>query len=112
MASKMFYLIPPTTKMQMEYKTYICYANDGGIASFYSDQWHLFEDYYESGFIATSSNPKVASVIGIYPYDDGTYVYGNWYDCYFATGQKGTAKITIKAADGSGKSCSFTVKVK
>lgn len=112
MATKVFYVIQPTTYMQMEYKTYYCYANDGGVASFYSNQWHLFEDFYESGFIATSSNPKVASVIGIYPYDDGTYIYGDWYDCYFATGKKGTAKITIKATDGSNKSISFTVKVR
>ena len=110
MATKNFLLIPPTTDMFMysNYKSVSCYRNGQGVAYFRSNQWHLFENFYECGFIATSSNPKVASVVGIY-----TDEYGDGYDyaCYFATGQKGTAKITLKATDGSNKSCSFTVRV-
>ena len=80
-----------------------------GYAQFYCDQWNVLWNDWNYAFTATSSNPKVAGVIEIYPLEDD-----GWYEVEFATGKYGTsgsAKITIKAADGSNKSCSFTVKV-
>ena len=72
---------------------------------------------YSYPFSVTSSNPEVVSVSdpysgeGIIEYagtSNGYYVYTiNFY----APRKTGSAKITIKATDGTNKSCSFTVKV-
>ena len=120
-ASKDFLLIPPSTKMEMiEGTKYTLSTGSGYVICFASNQWHSFRDEYESGFVVTSSNPKVAG-IGQWYYSDSLAVrpcdhyYSssmNCYDLYLVTGQKGTAKITIKATDGSNKSISFTVTVK
>lgn len=107
MTSKRFILMPTTTKMGVNMKSGYASPNDVYVNVMYSDQHNAFFMGYEYGFIATSSNPKVASVTRIYP--NGYY---NFFDVEFATGKRGTAKITIKATDGSNKSCSFTVKVK
>lgn len=105
-AVKSLVIIPPSTYLQPEYKSYIGTLGKEQSITFYSDQWHLFENLYECGFVATSSNPKVASVTGI------GAVGSDAYKLYFYAGKKGSAKITIKATDGSNKSCSFTVTVK
>ena len=105
-AVKSLVIIPPSTYLQPEHKSYIGTLGKEQSITFYSDQWHLFENLYECGFVATSSNPKVASVTGI------GAVGSDAYKLYFYAGKKGSAKITIKATDGSNKSCSFTVTVK
>ncbi|MCR5669993.1 MAG: S8 family serine peptidase [Butyrivibrio sp.] len=65
-----------------------------------------------TGFTVTSSNPKVLYANCYYDYD-----YGTWELVLFPrfNGKKynrGTAKITLKANDGSGKKATLTVKVK
>ena len=72
----------------------------------YCDQYNFMGDSYMRYFTATSSKPSVCSVYDIVP---GDY-YGEYY-VVVAGVSKGTAKITIKTADGTNKSCSFTVKV-
>lgn len=115
-------LIPPTTFMQSVKKTYD--LSPGEISSwspskdtfayFYCDQWPNLG----ATFTATSSNPAVVSL-----YEDSSYpsVYCYDYDYSAPMGlyrvrlaaiKPGTAKITVKAADGSNKSCTFTVIVK
>lgn len=109
-AEKEFLLIPPSTKLYAEYSKYISQVTPTDYYSyifFYSDQAHVFNSAYENGFVVTSSNPKVVSILGV-----GATDSDNWYTCDYVCGQRGTAKITIKATDGSNKSCSFTVKVK
>lgn len=108
-AEKEFLLIPPSTKLYAEYSKYSSQVTPTDYYSyifFYSDQAHVFNSAYENGFVVTSSNPKVVSVLGV-----GATDSDNWYTCEYVCGQRGTAKITIKATDGSNKSCSFTVKV-
>jgi len=107
-----YFAIPLTRKMHMDpgYKKVIASSDSYGYALFYCDQWNIMGDDWNYAFTATSSNPKAAGVVGIYPMND----YENWYVIEYATGKYGTSgstKITIKAADGSNKSCSFTVKV-
>ena len=113
-ASIEYRVIPPTTVMAMEngITSMTAYTGQVCVAYFYSDQWNIFQDdpdrSWNNAFTATSSNPNVASVISIEPYEWDE----NWYEVhYIASGKTGSAKITIKAADGSNKSCSFNVKV-
>ena len=103
-----YVLIPPTTYMKAEYSTYYGETTSLGYAYFRSNQWNALSNDNNFGFTATSSNPKVAGVAEIIAVGD------NRYAVKLATGKAGTrgsAKITIKATDGSGKSCSFTIKV-
>lgn len=84
-------------------------ANNNGdyYVKIYCDQWNPMGNANNIALTATSSNPSVVSVYAI------EYSSGNYYKVYFATGRfDGSAKITIKAADGSGKSCSFKVNVR
>lgn len=55
-------------------------------------------------FEITSSNPDVAGVSKSKSYSRELFVY--------TTGRKGTARITIKALDGTNKSYSFSIQVK
>lgn len=113
-------LVPATTTITMD-KTFFnmssgYYVTAGsvytGIAYFWSDQPNCC-------FTVTSSNSRIVS-----PYNDDTYptVYRAdktdttapyLYAVSFVTsGEKtGSAKLTVKATDGTNKSCSFTVKV-
>ena len=123
-ASKTFLLIPSCTKLTMIDGTkYKAGKQQAGVICFASNQWHSFRNEYQSGFTATSSNPKVCSVgqwqyshdLSILPCEHYYYPDGsmNCYDLYIYTGTtKGKATITIKATDGSNKSCKFTVTVK
>ena len=108
MDARGYVLIPPTTYMKAEYTTYYGDTNVVGYAYFRSNQWNALSNDNNFGFTATSSNPKVAGVAKI------VAVGNNRYRVVLATGKsgtKGSTKITIKATDGSNKSCSFTVKV-
>lgn len=108
-------LIRPTTKVQPESKTYVGYvSNGGGYAYIYSDQWYGLD----ASFTATSSHPNIVSLASDDYYGPVTYV---GYDSSMGMnlyrinlsfpGTRGTAKITVKATDGTNKSCTFTVKV-
>ena len=121
-ATQEFLLIPPATKVKMAVATkFYAARNDYGSVCFASDQWHAFSNKYNSGFVVTSSNPKVCSVgqltynddLAVRPCEHGRSGGGlNYYDLHLYTGNtKGKATITIKATDGSNKSCSFTVTV-
>lgn len=108
MASITYAMIPLTKTMAIDTGSKKLYTPTGsaGFAYFYSDQWNLYQEDTLCGFVATSSNPQVASVAYIVPdeVDEG------WYKIYYATpGKAGSATITIKTTDGSNKSCSFKV---
>lgn len=126
-AYKDFLLIPPCSKLRMiENTRFKAGRNQKGLVCFESDQWHSFQKETNSGFIATSSNPKICSVgqfnydhnLSILPcrhynYPDEKFGSLHGYDLYIYTGsKKGTATITIRATDGSNKSCKFTITVK
>ena len=86
------------------------YSDDVTWTSFYSDQWNPGYDEWNNAFVATSSNPDIVGVAGIYPSD---YYYRD-YDIALVSGKpgvKGKATITITAPD-SGKTAKFTVVVK
>lgn len=103
-----YFIVPGTKTMKPETTSMTAYADSADYVSFYCDQYNLFGDEWNHGFTVTSSNPKVASFVQIWPDGDG------WYEVWFATGKpgtRGTAKITVKTTDGSNKSFSFTVKV-
>lgn len=86
------------------------YLDEGFIATFSSDCLYL------TNLSVSSSNPKVINLTnGVYyleDYDDE----GNLVDLIryveFVVNGKGTAKITVTANDGSGKSATLTVTVK
>ncbi len=107
-------LIPPTTKMIAD-SNYVAYVSDGsGYGYFWSDQWYGLD----ASFSATSSNPKVASVFldgnnQTISYEGRDSYSGlNLYKVHLTLpGYRGSSKITVKATDGSNKSCSFTIKV-
>ena len=105
-------VVKPATKMTMLTRGRTVPSGGEYVARFSCDQWFPYNNPNYCDFIATSSNPEVASaeITGFTEdYYKGMPVYG----VLFATGHKaGTAKITIKTVDGSNKSCSITVKVK
>ncbi len=104
----------------------------------YGGGWYIYGDSKESNsggfwlfstnftnFQITSSNPKVSGAMidydnieygWDYVYQKGRpkYVKGYWYPVYFFSypGKKGTATITAKALDGSGKSAKVKVKIR
>ena len=109
-----YYVRPLIKKLSIDpdYKTVTTKSNAYGYAYFYRNlNARELEDADYVPFVGTSSNPKVVGVIDITPVVDEA---PNLYRIKFRTGKldtSGSAKITIKATDGSNKSCSFTVKV-
>ena len=106
-ATLTYLLAPPATKLYVPTNRKTVGIEPGhslGII-FYSDQ---FAQSRGSNFVFTSSNPKVASVIG------GSSGSGagedGWFNLNFYSDQTGTAKITIKTTDGTNRSCTFTVR--
>lgn len=89
-----------TTTIIPGYKTIAGYAGDIVQGAVISNS--VFND-----FTITSSNPKVASYYRFYT--DTVDKKIAWIE--LACNQRGTAVITVKANDGSGKYCTFTVKV-
>lgn len=68
-------------------------------------------DLEQGGFTVSSSNPAVVSVsYSAYKDSDGNS-YVNYGRLAVATHKKGTATITVKAMDGSGKLMKFTIMV-
>jgi hypothetical protein len=119
-ATKEFLLIRPATTMKMiEWNKVTMPKESSDWMHFACDQMVAFGNQANAGFTATSSNPDIVGVREV----SGAAIHecSHWssngalkyYDIYFVTGsKKGTATITIKANDGSGKSCKFTVTVK
>lgn len=110
-AEQIYYAIPPTTRLYFNGNYTIVEAyqhnTERGVA-FYCDQYNLYDNPYNNGFTATSSNPKVVSVSEITPTD----IPGKYIIWFYVHDVAGSAKITVKTNDGSNKSSSFTVKVR
>lgn len=109
-----YLLVPPATKLYVAADRKIVGIEPGGTREtvFYSDQYAQYPPksiYPASNFIFTSSNPKVASVIGN---NNTGYCYGNdgWFTLKIHSTQTGTAKITIRTTDGTNRSCTITVR--
>lgn len=109
-----YLLVPPTTKLYVAADRKTVGIEPGGTREtvFYSDQYAQYpykSIYPASNFIFTSSNPKVASVIGN---NNTGYCYGNdgWFTLKIHSTQTGTAKITIRTTDGTNRSCTITVR--
>ena len=121
-ATKEFLLIRPATTLKMiEWSKITMPKETTDFMHFACDQWAAFGNQYNAGFTATSSNPDIVGVrevSGAAIHKCSHWSYGSnsalkCYDIYLISGtKKGTATITIKANDGSGKSCSFKVTVK
>lgn len=109
--SQTFRLTAPTTSLKMETTRVSNIA--GGICQvrFYCDQYCEYKAGvgYESDFVITSSNPKVASVSQNFSNVYSTNADG-WYTVKIYSAASGSAKLTIKTTDGTGKSCSVTVR--
>ena len=109
-----YLLVPPATKLYVAADRKTVGIEPGGTREmvFYSDQFAQYpykSIYLASNFIFTSSNPKVASVIGN---NNTGYCYGNdgWFTLKIHSTQTGTAKITIRTTDGTNRSCTITVR--
>lgn len=104
-------LIPQTTVLKPQGKNWYDYAQNGGAyIYFYSDQWYGFD----ASFTATSSNPKVVSIAEnsiVYDGYDSSVGLNRYRVSFVYSGYLGTTNITIKAADGSNKSCSFSLRI-
>ena len=105
-ASYGYVVVRPTTKMSVysRYKTTL--DNAYHAVTFTSNQYNPYGYMSNHAFIATSSNPNVIGIEAI----EHTST-SDQYRVVYTTRSRGTAKITIKAADGSNKSCSFTITV-
>ena len=75
------------------------------MTDFYSNQ---FAQSKGSNFVFTSSNPKVASVIG--NSSGSSAGEDGWFSLLIHSTQTGTAKITIRTTDGTNRSCTITVR--
>lgn len=100
-----YLLVPPATKLYTR-KSVVSIEPGGTVMTdFYSNQ---FAQSKGSNFVFTSSNPKVASVIG----DSSGSNAGEdgWFSLVIHSTQTGTAKITIRTTDGTNRSCTITVR--
>ena len=93
-----YYLVNPHTKLALEYRSGYLYTGEGGTIDIYS---YGIDKGIARDFVVSSSNPSVASA---YIYDDMLYIYS-------ASETTGSARITVKATDGSNKSASISVRV-
>ena len=76
---------------------------------FYSDQFaRSMGNYSVSNFVYTSSNPKVASVVG--SASGSSSGKDGWFTLKLSSTQTGTARITIRTTDGTNRSCTITVR--
>lgn len=112
-----YLLVPPATKLYVAANRKTVGIEPDGTREmvFYSDQFaRSMGSYSVSNFVYTSSNPKVASVIGdINPKRSNTgYCYGKdgWFTLKLSSTQPGTARITIRTTDGTNRSCTITVR--
>jgi len=98
-----FDIVPAATYIRLDSTTVSMSETDN------FENIEFYSDCYGS-YTATSSNPQAVSAIYAGAlYDDNNVYQGDF--CQLAANKNGTARITIRANDGSGRSCSFTVKV-
>lgn len=100
-----YLLVPPATKLYTR-KSVVSIEPGGTVETdFYSNQ---FAQSKGSNFVFTSSNPKVASVIG--NSSGSSAGEDGWFSLVIHSTQTGTAKITIRTTDGTNRSCTITVR--
>ena len=100
-----YLLVPPATKLYTR-KSAVSIEPGGTVETdFYSNQ---FAQSKGSNFVFTSSNPKVASVIG--NSSGSSAGEDGWFSLVIHSTQTGTAKITIRTTDGTNRSCTITVR--
>ena len=100
-----YLLVPPATKLYTRKSAVSIEPGGTVMTDFYSNQ---FAQSKGSNFVFTSSNPKVASVIGD---SSGTSAgEDGWFTLKIHSTQTGTAKITIRTTDGTNRSCTITVR--
>lgn len=106
-----YLLVPPATKLYVAANRKTVGIEPGGTREtvFYSDQFaRSMGSYSVSNFVYTSSNPKVASVVG--SASGSSSGKDGWFTLKLSSTQTGTAKITIRTTDGTNRSCTITVR--
>lgn len=106
-----YLLVPPATKLYVAADRKTVGIEPGGTREmvFYSDQFaRSMGSYSVSNFVYTSSNPKVASVVG--SASGSSSGKDGWFTLKLSSTQTGTAKITIRTTDGTNRSCTITVR--
>ena len=104
-------LVPPATKLYVAADRKVVGIEPGGTREmvFYSDQFaRNMGSYSVSNFVYTSSNPKVASVVG--SASGSSSGKDGWFTLKLSSTQTGTARITIRTTDGTNRSCTITVR--
>lgn len=104
-------LVPPATKLYVAADRKTVGIEPGGTREmvFYSDQFaRSMGNYSVSNFVYTSSNPKVASVVG--SASGSSSGKDSWFTLKLSSTQTGTARITIRTTDGTNRSCTITVR--
>lgn len=106
-----YLLVPPATKLSVVADRKTVGIEPGGTREmvFYSDQFaRSMGSYSVSNFVYTSSNPKVASVVG--SASGSSSGKDGWFTLKLSSTQTGTARITIRTTDGTNRSCTITVR--
>ena len=106
-----YLLVPPATKLYVAADRKTVGIEPGGTREmvFYSDQFaRSMGSYSVSNFVYTSSNPKVASVVG--SASGSSSGKDGWFTLKLSSTQTGTARITIRTTDGTNRSCTITVR--
>ena len=104
-------LVPPATKLYVAADRKTVGIEPGGTREmvFYSDQFaRSMGSYSVSNFVYTSSNPKVASVVG--SASGSSSGKDGWFTLKLSSTQTGTARITIRTTDGTNRLCTITVR--
>ena len=104
-------LVPPATKLYVAADRKTVGIEPGGTREmvFYSDQFaRSMGSYSVSNFVYTSSNPKVASVVG--SASGSSSGKDGWFTLKLSSTRTGTARITIRTTDGTNRSCTITVR--
>ena len=106
-----YLLVPAATKLYVAVDRKTVGIEPGGTREmvFYSDQFaRRMGSYSVSNFVYTSSNPKVASVVG--SASGSSSGKDGWFTLKLSSTQTGTARITIRTTDGTNRSCTITVR--
>ncbi len=96
-----YIVVPATAAMFAKYSQVTFYVSPG-----YKYDLQFWSYNLSPNFSVTSSNPEVVGFAG-----NAGHVSGNLYYATIYIGKSGTASITIKANDGSGKSCTTKIVV-
>lgn len=106
-----YLLVPAATKLYVAADRKTVGIEPGGTREmvFYSNQFaRSMGSYSVSNFVYTSSNPKVASVVG--SASGSSSGKDGWFTLKLSSTKTGTAKITIRTTDGTNRSCTITVR--